>query len=285
VAGFVALAWYAYHAGTQSVKDEDLLVVEADKTPMKEKPVDAGGMQFPDQDKTIFETFGNAKQLPKVERVLPTPEEPVAVEADTGTTTWINDKFHKKSDEAGNANPKAEPVIPPAAPAEEKQNVAAETKKPVAAEEIPPVDVASGNQQIAAAKSPQEDNQTASYIAKVSEDNAADNTASSAPEKDKAPPVKNKTAAHAAVSSDNGDIRVQLGAYRSEKEAQDAWNAMQKKHGDLLAAAQPNIVKADLGARGVYYRLRVGGFASAAEAGAMCGKLAAGGQPCIVAAR
>ncbi len=93
----MALAWYAYHAGTQSTKDEDLLVVEADKTPMKEKPLDPGGMKFPNQDKTIFETFSNA-QPPKVERVLPAPEEPLPQEMPIRpeTTTWMNDKAQSR---------------------------------------------------------------------------------------------------------------------------------------------------------------------------------------------
>ena len=104
VAGFVTLSWYAYHAGIQSVKEEDLVVVEADKTPMKEKPSDPGGMQFPNQDKTVFETFSgnNAKQPPKVERVLPVPEEPMAKEKDaeaSGTTTWVNKDIAKTGTE------------------------------------------------------------------------------------------------------------------------------------------------------------------------------------------
>ena len=33
LAGFTTLAWYAYHAGAQSTREDDLLVVEADKAP------------------------------------------------------------------------------------------------------------------------------------------------------------------------------------------------------------------------------------------------------------
>jgi hypothetical protein len=103
VGGFFLLSWYAYHAGIQSVRDEDLVVVEADKTPLKEKPADPGGMQFPNQDKTIFDTFsGNAQQPAKVERVLPTPEEPLSKNIDDNeTSTWINSKLtDKKRDTA-----------------------------------------------------------------------------------------------------------------------------------------------------------------------------------------
>ena len=100
--GFSVLAWYAYTTSTQSSNEEDLIVVEADKTPMKEKPLDPGGMKFPNQDKTVFETFSNGtQQQPKVERVLPAPEEPLPKNIDTsGTKTWVNEKLHKNAKDA-----------------------------------------------------------------------------------------------------------------------------------------------------------------------------------------
>jgi hypothetical protein len=83
-AGFIALAWHAYHYGAQSVEDGNLVVVEADQTPMKEKPLDPGGMKFPNQDKTVFETFaGNGGNPPKVERIMPPPEEPMPKNIDS----------------------------------------------------------------------------------------------------------------------------------------------------------------------------------------------------------
>jgi cell division septation protein DedD len=99
----------------------------------------------------------------------------------------------------------------------------------------------------------------------------------------KKPAAKEKPVAPTpAPESDNDSVKVQLGAYRSEKEAQDAWNAMQKKHADLLESEQPNVVKANLGAKGIYYRLRIGGFTDAVDAKAFCGKLTAAGQACII---
>ncbi|MBY0406615.1 MAG: hypothetical protein K2Q01_02900, partial [Rickettsiales bacterium] len=100
VGGFFALSWYAYHAGMESVREEDLLVVEVEKTPMKEKPADPGGMQFPNQDKTIFDTFSGSKTPSQnVERILPSPEEPISKDIDTSeTSTWINNKLTGKEE-------------------------------------------------------------------------------------------------------------------------------------------------------------------------------------------
>ena len=49
-----------------------------------------------------------------------------------------------------------------------------------------------------------------------------------------------------------------------------------------LSDKEPLIVKADLGSKGVYYRLRTGGFASSAEAKEFCSALTAKGQACII---
>ncbi|MDE3015345.1 MAG: SPOR domain-containing protein [Pseudomonadota bacterium] len=235
VSGFVALAWYAYHAGMQSLKNDDLLVVEADKTPIKEKPSDPGGMQFPDQDKTIFETFNGAPVPPKVERVLPPPEEPAP--ADKGTAAWINNKLPDAS----------EPSVPSAA---------VETKVAAAAE---------GKEAPSAAPGPQ-----------IITPMPVSAKPRAVPEKKPAEishPVKKAPVA--------AGVQVQLGAYRSEREASDAWRAMQKKHA-WLSSKDAVFIKANLGKRGVYYRLRLGGFSTNAEAGSFCKKLAASHQACIV---
>lgn len=274
VGGFIGLAWYAYHNGTQPMKDDELPVIEADKTPVKEKPLDPGGMQFPNQDKTVFETFaGNNPNLPKVERVLPPPEEPLPQGTDSsGTSTWINDKIKKTpADEAAPAS-KREQVIPP--PTTDMEAKAAAVAVP------PPAAVESAVAAI--------DPNTTGYIAK--EQPSAPVEISEVPVK-AAPPDKiakpvaleepKKHAAQPAKAAPAHGVQVQLGAYRSEKEAHDAWNKMIRKYA-ALGSKQPVIVKADLGAKGVYYRLRAAGFASSAEAKSLCSKLSASGQACIL---
>jgi hypothetical protein len=244
LAGFVGLAWYAYNTGAQSMQEDQLLVVEADKAPMKEKPLDPGGMKFPNQDKTIFDTFAGSAPPPRVERVLPAPEEPMPRDMDTsGTKTWINDKLQKE------APPPAaqEQVIGEKKPEEatapsDQQSPVVSYSKP--AEAVPPPPAAESkpaeSKPVEAAPAPQE------KLAKIADTS----------------------------------VKVQLGAYRSEKEAKAAWQKMQQTHKALFERT-PIIVKADLGAKGIYYRLRTGGFASTAEAKAFCGQLT--GQACIPA--
>jgi cell division septation protein DedD len=338
VGGFVMLSWYAYHAGIQSVKEEDLVVVEADKTPMKEKPSDPGGMQFPNQDKTVFETFSgnNGKQPPaKVERVLPVPEEPMpkdaakemAKEADaTEPTTWVNKDLHKNSGK--------EQVIGKDLP----KKITDKTRLPavVTGPDEKPVYSSkdSADRQVIAAQDEPQEEQSVSYVApkkpadmgkpeKVIQgadkhakpfapEKVATNTKEATKETPKEeklafapeiakvetkeegpkeiatkevpiekPKPEKKPAQETHVSSGGGHSMVQLGAYRSEEEASETWDKMHLKHKDL-SDKKPTIVRADLGAKGVFYRLRVGGLDSAADAKALCRALSAKGQACII---
>lgn len=51
---------------------------------------------------------------------------------------------------------------------------------------------------------------------------------------------------------------VQLGAYRTPAEANEAWDRVQQSAGELLSGLTPVIVAIDLRGRGRYYRLRLG---------------------------
>jgi hypothetical protein len=332
VVGFMALAWYAYQAGSQSVTEDELLVVEADKGPMKEKPTDPGGMQFPNQDKTIFETFSGSSQKPlKVERVLPTPEEPLSKNLDTSETkTWINEKLHQHDGE-----PKTEQVIgddsADKAAADTKEE---EKKTELAVDSVPVLAVeASGDAQKAgkakvihipqeeldAAKKAEEDRIKAEKEAteakvkaeadkvaaeakakadaeakikaeaekaeadKVAADKAAAEARAKAEEDAKAKAEKSGDVKEpvASAAPQAGEYNAQLGAYSSQAEAEAAWAKMQKKY-KQLGNMKPVIIRADLGDKGVFYRLRTGGFNTAGEAKAFCNSMSILGQACLV---
>lgn len=420
VAGFFSLSWYAYHAGMQSVKEEDLLVVEADKTPMKEKPTDPGGMQFPNQEKTIFETFGGNKvAAQKVERILPTPEEPMPKNMDTSeTTTWVKDAKKepaaakdaskeaakekvvqvteqvigktKKPEEdkesairqviaapssdtesfvAGRRDAQGQPAAA-AAPAksgagqdyfasekpvpvddadqtkkdiaaaeeelrqaqaraeqeraqaekvlkeaeakvskekteadtklkaeaekaekelaakaakEEKLNKEAEAKAKAEAEKADKLAKAEAEkaEKLAKAEAEKAEKEAAAKAAKE-EKLAKEAAAKEAKEKAaeaKAAEAKSVEAKPASAPASSGAAAtIQLGAYRSEEEAQDAWQKMHLKHKEL-SDQQPTVVRADLGEKGIYYRLRV---TALDDAKSVCASISGRGQPCIL---
>jgi sporulation related protein len=86
----------------------------------------------------------------------------------------------------------------------------------------------------------------------------------------------------AASSASGSGTYVQVSSQRSESEAQQAFRALQAKFPSQLGSRQASVHKADLGAKGTYYRAMVGPFATANEAAELCSSLKAAGGQCLV---
>ncbi len=82
--------------------------------------------------------------------------------------------------------------------------------------------------------------------------------------------------------SESGMFQIQLLALRSEPAARDAWSAIKSKNQTLFQGADLDIQRADLGARGIYYRLRLGSFSSRDNAREFCTDVKKVGTDCIV---
>ena len=80
----------------------------------------------------------------------------------------------------------------------------------------------------------------------------------------------------------NAAYRVQLGAYKSRQVTEESWAALQQAHQALLGDLQLVVTQADLGSRGIFYRMQTGAFATSREASALCGKLTAAKVACMV---
>ena len=83
----------------------------------------------------------------------------------------------------------------------------------------------------------------------------------------------------------NGRYVAQLAALQSEAAIDPAWRRFVSRAPGLFANAQMDVQRADLGARGVYHRVRAGYFASSGDATAFCQRIRQMGQDCIVASR
>jgi hypothetical protein len=102
-----------------------------------------------------------------------------------------------------------------------------------------------------------------------------------------APPVESAPAAPlpAAISpapAAGGSHRLQLGAFRSREAARQEWEKIRKGNGDLLGDLAAVWPRADLGERGVYYRIQTTTIADAATAERLCGELKRRKVACIV---
>ncbi len=84
----------------------------------------------------------------------------------------------------------------------------------------------------------------------------------------------------AATASKN--YQIQLAAIRDASATKGEWVRLQKKHPSLLGKLRLNVVRADLGKRGIYYRLRAGPIATPDVAKALCQSLAKVKVACLV---
>ena len=74
---------------------------------------------------------------------------------------------------------------------------------------------------------------------------------------------------------------VQLASATTEDSAWSTWKKMQARN-KALASQEPVVVRADLGAKGVFYRVRLVGFESQGDANRTCSKLKAKGVKCFI---
>lgn len=221
---FAAIIWYAYPEGEEKYAGMDVPVVLAQKDAYKFTPDDPGGMQVRHQDSTVFDPL-EKKTTKTVEKLMPTPEEPVnkAEVLKAETTAKLEPKLDMQIEKLDTG---AEKIV---AKTEAVQTQAAEAvTRPVAK----PV----------AEKTP--------------EKTAAAKPAEKAVEKTVEKPA---TLADAAKAETNGkSVYIQLGSYRNTAGAAEDWNRLKKKHPALLGSLEMRTQRVDLGSKGVFNRLQAG---------------------------
>lgn len=102
------------------------------------------------------------------------------------------------------------------------------------------------------------------------------------------PPVAESTVVAPPVLTgvlSSGPYLAQLAALQNEAGAEVAWQRIAARAPGLFAAAQLDVERADLGQRGIYYRVRAGYFADRASAAEFCERVKQLGQDCIAVAR
>jgi hypothetical protein len=78
---------------------------------------------------------------------------------------------------------------------------------------------------------------------------------------------------------------VQLASVRSEADARRYWTSQQQRFPDLLGHQALRLVRIDLGARGIFYRVQAGPFDKRNDAEAVCTRLKQEKQDCMVVQR
>jgi cell division septation protein DedD len=289
---------FAYKQSGGAMGGGEPPVVQADSRPVKEAPQQPGGKELPHKNKLIYERLQNGDQ-PEAERIVPRQEElampamPGAAPAAPGAAPMQPPAVATVDDpNAADGGPRRVKTLvvrpdgsvmpPPEAPAAAPQQAAPAEAAPAPA----PQQVAAAEPAMPAMPMPQ----AAPAPAPVAEA-APPPAAAPAPAADPAPvaaiPPKPQVAAAdaAPAPAKPSQYVVQVGSKQNQTEALATFADMQQKYPTLLAAYRPMVQKADLGAKGVWYRLRIGPIVDKSAASKLCSQLKSQGHPdCLVMA-
>jgi hypothetical protein len=97
--------------------------------------------------------------------------------------------------------------------------------------------------------------------------------ATAAPKAPPEPAAKETPAAAPAKSVPAGPVRIQLASLRTPEAAKEEWGRLKREHPELLGRLTAVAVKADLGDKGVWYRVQTQVFDDAAAADRLCADL------------
>lgn len=256
---------------------------------MKTKPVDPGGMQV-DGLSTPEADDGQAHPVPAPEKPNPgalaaqygqQAEKTAAAEGSSPGETASADQAKDGAAGKDNAAPSGEAPAPAGAAA---PGATAQGEAPQQPESLPESgtgvadDSATGD---AAASAP-----AAAVPAKIPPKAAAKKAApAEAPDAARKPEESHPAATAAAggagagSAATGGKFRVQLAALQSEAQAQQEWSRLKTRYPTLFADRTPAIEKIQRD-NAVFYRLRVGGFASVAETRSFCNAVRERGLGC-----
>jgi cell division protein FtsN len=261
LAMFAGFVWLAYSEGVARGRGE-APVVTADAGPARVVPENPGGATEPYKGFKVYE-----QPAPPDDDTAPstaTPAQHAAPEAKPAPVAPPAAAKAEPPKPAPAATPAPATVTPAATPAPTPVKVAAATPAPKPAP-APPKQAAALQAQPAAPIGP-------ATAPPRSLNTPPATVAAKAP----APSV----AAQPVTAS--GAVVLQIGAYKSQADANTAWTIYRSKHGALLSGYSPDVQQADLGEKGTWYRLRIAGFPSKDVASALCDRLKADGGTCFL---
>jgi hypothetical protein len=238
------LYYYAYQRGLEDGQNITPPIVAAEPGDMKVSAEDAGEVSEPAPDLNIYDVMD-------------------------GTNSKI---ILSESRPADNNNGELESLMPSSEPKPESKP---ETKQETKQEPIKEQAKVEVGQPYTQGSGTADETNSATQVTESKKQTAPVAT------KPKAEPSSQTASPKLDLTVDNR-FMVQLSASRSRALALASFEAAQKKNSSLLGRRSPLIFRVDLGSKGIFYRVNVGGFRSKTDAASFCRKLKAGGQDCLV---
>jgi cell division protein FtsN len=249
LAMFAGFVWLAYSEGVARGRGE-APVVTADAGPARVAPANPGGTAEPYKGFKVY-------------------EQPAPPDEDTAQAAAPAQP--KAQQPAPQAKPSAPVAVAPAKPA------------PATTTEPPPARMAAVEPPKSVPPKPAAlPAQPARPIGPATAPPRSLNSNAAPPAAMAANPARAAPVPAASPPAASGAVVLQIGAYKSETDANTAWTIYKSKHAALLAGYSPDVQQADLGEKGTWYRLRIGGFPSRDVASALCDRLKADGGTCFL---
>jgi hypothetical protein len=249
----VGVVWATYPDSDSAGPDQAVPIVRADAGEFKTAPDDPGGMQIAHRDSTVFGAMGTENAGEGVENLLAddNSEEPVPKsQLFAGLNT---DQVPAEVADSAPAQPtSAQATIPAATPSETAEAAKTASIEQKIIDGVAGVEPAAGADKPATTTAatptakPIDMAQAAQAAAQIEPTAGAATTAAAA--------AKVEPAAGAATS---GNFFVQVGSVKEESKASAEWKKIQAKYTNLNDLSH-RVERADLGAKGVFYRIQAG---------------------------
>ena len=256
----IAAGYSLYKQGVREGGRNAAPRITADAEPYRELPADPGGVETPGQDIEAYNRRagqGNRVESIDTASVRPGPEEPVETRPSLQVETASADEI--------NANE------PPA-----RETTSRPAERPTERPEQQP------SRTLDRQEPPQETPQPTARETLPQPEAPARQTPTPQPRQPEPTPAERPSTPAASTA---GDYVVQIGAFRTMEEADQAWNRFTGRYGSFADGHGRDIETADLGERGIYHRLRIAGFETRDGATSYCNELKSAGQDCLVRSR
>ncbi|MEN8237126.1 MAG: SPOR domain-containing protein [Pseudomonadota bacterium] len=237
-----------YFFARKEAPPENVPLIRAKTTPYKIRPENDEQPQIPHEDKLVYNRLAPSAAQPRVERLLPKPEQPIFLEPEVKTVQktqsfGTEEKFPLDSKHSPNLAPPLQETFPllPAKPAKKPTQSSPNAK-------VSHVSIIPGHRPAVPSKP---------VVQKVM-----------VPTRPAAKPQRQKV-----MPAQKARYRVQLAAMRTPTLARQEWHRLATINPELKRLT-PRFVRTDLGARkGIFYRVQGGRFVTQQQAQRLCRQL------------
>lgn len=265
----------------------DIPLISPEAGPVKERPAVPGGVDVPHRDVTIFDHLGQKDEgSTQIEHLLP----PAEIPSDKATEVGGHDVMPSPPVLApAELPPDQHPAVTIPVPTSVVDQVAPEKVAPTPLPDAPPVAVVPValppmtpepvKPVVQEAVKPQV-KEPLPAIESLTKPKVMEKPATTA-KVDAKTDMKEKPKVEAALPTTGAQQRVQLAAFPNHKQAEGKLLQIVSDHADLMRQVKLSVVKADLGAKGIFYRIQSQPLAVVAGR-KLCADLKAVGVGCIL---